>query len=119
MKTLHGTLGLRERAQGKTDLEGMWTPLEKVYLVALDCRAVCWFGWSLLTRQTGVEKGWVSCGGVGVQGEGTPVQAGGLEPKCLCPEGCSIRRTIGEKPGEAVSEQKEPGCQCGQEARRA
>lgn len=45
----------------------------------------------------------MNCGGASVWWEGTPVQTGGLEPKCICPEGCTVMRTIGEKPEEAVS----------------
>lgn len=43
-ETLYGILGLRERTQGKTGLEGVQISLEKVGLRSLNSREVLWVG---------------------------------------------------------------------------
>lgn len=42
MKKLYGTVGLRERTQGKTVLEGVQISLEKVEFMPLNDREVLW-----------------------------------------------------------------------------
>lgn len=48
-------------------------------------------------------------------GMGHPVQAGGLEHRSLCPEGCTVRRTTGNKPGggQTLSELRDQGAGLG------